>query len=669
MNLKTYQAYSMAEVLTRIRKDLGDGAVVLHTRTFSRGGILGLGARTVYEVTASDQAQGDPLPASPKAEASPRLVEAKPARSATNSIIDNESPLDPRDRGSAAEQTILEHILLQKTMRENGKRSTYGSAGRAPVTKKPPSPNPKLTRPPARNSAHELLASLSELGQHADSTIKVPDPQPKSQHQTTDWPTPPTADKSLRANTGAQSQNLEQPEASSKPERTPARSGLTKPLVVPSSVTKRFIIDPQSGCAQAAPKLAPPKSHPALAPTPATGTTPPVASAVEVKPSPAKQSRRRTKSSKAAATTTKPSPKAKSPKKKATVKRVATKKTTTKKIPAKKKTTPKKVAKRSATKKQTTAPVETNDPMRSELAALRALVTQVMEQQQQQQQNTTATASTTNSTVHEALTKQYTEMIQHEVAEELANDICGQIQAELSPSELQDEELVRAELLSQLMEHIPVVESAIVDGQRIHDDGRPLTMALVGPTGVGKTTTIAKLAASFKLRDQLTVGMITTDTYRIAAVDQLRTYADIIGVPLKVALTPAEIASACHALRDVDVILIDTAGRSPNDSERIDEIQSFINAAEPHETHLVLSSATSEQVILRTIDRFSTVQADRVIFTKLDEAVNFGVIVNVMRKVGKKLSFITTGQEVPDQIERGEAGRLARLILGESLRG
>jgi energy-coupling factor transporter ATP-binding protein EcfA2 len=126
------------------------------------------------------------------------------------------------------------------------------------------------------------------------------------------------------------------------------------------------------------------------------------------------------------------------------------------------------------------------------------------------------------------------------------------------------------------------------------EGGRPLTIALVGPTGVGKTTTIAKLAAAYKLRQGKKVGLITSDTYRIAAVDQLRTYATIIGLPLKVAMTPREMSAACSAFADCDAILIDTAGRSQHDANRLEELSAFIQACSPDETHLVLSATVAE---------------------------------------------------------------------------
>jgi flagellar biosynthesis protein FlhF len=122
-------------------------------------------------------------------------------------------------------------------------------------------------------------------------------------------------------------------------------------------------------------------------------------------------------------------------------------------------------------------------------------------------------------------------------------------------------------------------------------------------------------------------------------------------------------AAACQALSACDVVLIDTAGRSQNNHGRIVELKEFLHSAKPHETHLVLSSTASESVMASTAEQFGAVGPNRLIFTKLDEAVSFGVLVNVIRKVNTKLSFVTTGQEVPDHIEPGQPERLARLVL------
>lgn len=255
----------------------------------------------------------------------------------------------------------------------------------------------------------------------------------------------------------------------------------------------------------------------------------------------------------------------------------------------------------------------------------------------------------------------YMSLTESGVSPELVETLAGNVRDELSPMELTDEIIVGQCMLRHLATTLKVVGS--LPRLTAQPDGRPLVMALVGPTGVGKTTTIAKLAATFKLRHAKKVGLITADTYRIAAVEQLRTYAEIIGLPLKVVNTPAEVASAVDALHDCDVILLDTAGRSQHDKNRLHELSEIVQAAKPHEIHLVLSSTVAEGVMRRTTDRFAALNPTRIIFTKLDEAVAFGCIANIAASTRLPISFVTTGQEVPDQIELADAPRLARLVL------
>ena len=248
------------------------------------------------------------------------------------------------------------------------------------------------------------------------------------------------------------------------------------------------------------------------------------------------------------------------------------------------------------------------------------------------------------------------------VSTEIVEDLIGRVRDELEPGELRNEAIVAATVERRLAERIRVVGNSLAATRM--PDGRPLTVALVGPTGVGKTTTIAKLAATCKLRHGKKVGLVTSDTYRIAAVDQLRVYANIIGLPLKVAMNAQEVAAACESLGECDCILIDTAGRSQHDAGRLDELRAIVAASHPHETHLVLSAAAAEPVLLRAVERFAVLNPDRLIFTKLDEAVQCGALANVAIKTGLAVSYLTTGQEVPEQIELADAPRLARRVLG-----
>ncbi len=261
----------------------------------------------------------------------------------------------------------------------------------------------------------------------------------------------------------------------------------------------------------------------------------------------------------------------------------------------------------------------------------------------------------------------YLRLLSAAVSRDIAESVIGAVRDELSPAELADPAVVRTAVLRHLAALIPIADSTIKPGAT--PDGRPLTIALVGPTGVGKTTTIAKLAAAYKLRQGRSVALITTDTYRIAAVDQLRTYATILGVPVKVVQTPGEIEHALACLANFQVVLIDTAGRSQHASDRLAELAEFLAAADPHETHLVLSSTAAESVLVRTAQSFQAagIRFNRLILSKLDEAVNFGVLVNVARQLSARLAFVTTGQEVPEHIEPGRPDRLARMILDNAL--
>jgi len=258
----------------------------------------------------------------------------------------------------------------------------------------------------------------------------------------------------------------------------------------------------------------------------------------------------------------------------------------------------------------------------------------------------------------------------HLVEQDLAPDLAARIMHEVarrfdtdpSPSE----EAVRAAVLERIAAILPVDAGDAFDvGLGRHG---PRRIALVGPTGVGKTTTVAKIAANLKLKRGLRVGIVAADTYRIAAVDQLRTYAEILGLPVEVAASPRDAARACGSLSDVDVILIDTAGRSQNDHMKLSELRAFLASAEPDETHLVLSATASARTLAREAEAFGALGVDRIVLTKLDEAASFGTLVSLVERLGKSVSFFTHGQEVPDHIEIARSRRLAALVLGSEVR-
>ena len=260
--------------------------------------------------------------------------------------------------------------------------------------------------------------------------------------------------------------------------------------------------------------------------------------------------------------------------------------------------------------------------------------------------------------VPEALFETYQSLVENEVAEQVARHLVEQVHHSLSPDQLHDPQAVRAKLAVLLESMLPTAGPI-----RRPTTGKPVMIAMVGPTGVGKTTTIAKLAANFCLRERRKVGLITIDTYRIAAVEQLKTYAEIIDVPLAVAASPEELQEAVAGMADREIILIDTAGRSQRDGAKIKELHDFFRAVRPDEVHLVLSTVASEAVLSQTIEHFRSLGIDRVVLTKLDEAIGFGVILSCLQRANAALSYVTTGQDVPDDIDVGKGRALAELIL------
>ncbi|MBI3861715.1 MAG: flagellar biosynthesis protein FlhF [Planctomycetia bacterium] len=253
----------------------------------------------------------------------------------------------------------------------------------------------------------------------------------------------------------------------------------------------------------------------------------------------------------------------------------------------------------------------------------------------------------------------YTELIDVEVEEDLARDLINQLKGTEGAEKPGDVAASKARLRG-------IVEGDIRCASPIvATPGRRRVVALVGPTGVGKTTTIAKLAANFRLRDGIRMGLVTVDTYRIAAVEQLRTYAEIIDLPMKVVTTPREMRRALDELAGLDLVLIDTAGRSPRDELKIQELKSLLAEAQVDEVHLVLSLAASARSLQATAEKFAPAGTTAMILTKLDEAVGMGSLLSVSRRVPLPVSYLTTGQDVPDDIEHASAKRIARLVLGE----
>ncbi|MEZ6136057.1 MAG: hypothetical protein R3C53_14240 [Pirellulaceae bacterium] len=218
-------------------------------------------------------------------------------------------------------------------------------------------------------------------------------------------------------------------------------------------------------------------------------------------------------------------------------------------------------------------------------------------------------------------------------------------------------------LLQSTLSHLLARQLRCAPALELSSDEQKV-VALVGPTGVGKTTTLAKIAAGFRYEHGSQIGLITLDTFRLGAVDQLLQYAELISAPLEVVSSPAHVTGALQRLRECDLVLLDTAGRAPKDAEQLSILADFLHAADPDAVHLVCSATSSKAHVCDTIAQFSALQPTSLAITKLDEAVEFGQWLDVLRNGHLPISYLTAGQHVPQDIAVASSAKLASLLLG-----
>ncbi len=250
----------------------------------------------------------------------------------------------------------------------------------------------------------------------------------------------------------------------------------------------------------------------------------------------------------------------------------------------------------------------------------------------------------------------FASMMDNGVEQEVAAEIVQIAYGRLGESQGLNRKTVDDEIVRQLEGFIHVPGSAQNMKRRTR------IVALVGPTGVGKTTTIAKLAAIGKLVEHKKVALLSADTYRIGAIEQLRTFAAIADIPMEVVYKPSEIGPAFRKFRGKDTIYIDTVGRSQRGKKDLADLQKFLTAAQPDEVHLVLSASTNALTMVDVIERFGMLKPNRLIFSKLDEAAALGSLVSILRRQTLPISYVTVGQGVPDDIIAADPQKIASMV-------
>lgn len=251
----------------------------------------------------------------------------------------------------------------------------------------------------------------------------------------------------------------------------------------------------------------------------------------------------------------------------------------------------------------------------------------------------------------------YQNLIEQGVHEKLATDIVQNVYGELSGEELMSETVVEEALLKRIAQTIRTKNSST------KPNTKPQVIALVGPTGVGKTTTIAKLAANYKILQGQNVALISVDTYRIGAIEQLKTFAAIADIPIEIVYRASEISKALRKFNDKDVVFFDTVGRNQKNIKEINDLAKLVNAAHPDEVHLVISAVTDKLTVNQIVANYKALNPSMLILSKLDEATGVGSILNIANSYELPISYLTTGQTVPDDIMEADAKQMANTIL------
>jgi len=263
-----------------------------------------------------------------------------------------------------------------------------------------------------------------------------------------------------------------------------------------------------------------------------------------------------------------------------------------------------------------------------------------------------------NKTGNDQTDSIYYRLISEGISKEKAWRAADKVKSELVSGQIEDSNAGLVVVENLIRQSLPM-NNPCAKGQRVK--------VLIGPTGVGKTTTLAKLSAFHALHEKKNVGIITTDTYRIAAVEQLKIYARIIGLPLEIASGSMDFKKSLRKFADKDIILVDTPGTSRNDMLNTGKLYETLKSEVPCESNLLISLTSSKECMMEVASRYGRFDYNQVILTRADECTRIGFLWDVLDQIAKPVSYITNGQNVPNDIEESNPQKIARLIVGNDL--
>jgi len=604
LQIKVFKAGNMKDAMAAMKAELGEEAVILHSKKYKEGGLLGIGSREVVEITAAVEESS-----LPKKSDTPRL---KHPNVATSSLL-NRYKTSGTAQGVEDAERAVENVEPQHPMQTD-----------------------ELTEKISEQKSFE-----DTLKEAQEDSLAAPEDNSKSVEEV---PAPEDNPKPV--------EEIPAPEDNPKPvEEVPAPEDNPKPV--------EEIPAPEDNPKPVEKVPAPEDNSKPVEEVPAPEDNPkPVEEvpAPEVKPKPVEEIPKSEVSKSVSLTNTQPQPEEVKSQQAAgfTEEQIAQ---TQAMIMAQfnqmqmmqqaaiaqaQAQAAEQIRLQQVATVQPQAAVQSDEKIRrleEEIAQMKALLTEILGRE----------SNKGGVSLHEALKMQ-------EVDEDILKAMAAQSNAGDTLVDMHTP-AAKATLLNYLNEHV-----RFSDGVKLNRHGVRI-VALLGTTGVGKTTTLAKIAAKFVLEQRTNVALITADTYRISAVEQLKTYSDILELPLEIVYNPNELAAAIERHRLKDLILIDTAGRSQHNEYQMRELEEFLKVNPRIEKHLVISATTKYTDAKQIMNKFSQVNPDKIIFTKIDETGSLGMIVNLLNDNRYSLSYITTGQSVPDDIERATSEILAKLLL------